>query len=81
MADRDTIEKDMERQIAEAHERFVDAMTARVPRMSLEQKERYLAALSSLATRVADVDKPLRQVAQESFAEIAPFLLAEMQGR
>jgi hypothetical protein len=77
--DRRRIDEDLERQIGDTHERFVAAMTARVPGMTLEQKERYFAALSALTVRLEDAKKPLREVAQEAMTVIAPILLAESQ--
>jgi hypothetical protein len=80
MDERDAIAKDLERQIGEAHARFVAAMAARVPRMSLEQRERYFAALSSLVAKLEDGERPLREILQEVLFEIGPMLLAEMAG-
>lgn len=80
MDEREKIAKDLERQIGEAHARFVAAMTERVPRMSLQQRERYFAALSALAAKVEDRERPLREVLQELLFEIGPMLFAEMQG-
>ena len=77
--DRDRIAQDLERQIADTHERFVAAMRKRVPTMTLEQRERYFAALSALTVRLEDAQKPLREVAQEAMVEIAPILVAEIQ--
>jgi hypothetical protein len=80
MDERDAIAKDLERQIGEVHARFVAAMTARVPRMSLEQRERYFTALSSLVAKLEDGERPLREILQEALFEIGPMLLAEMTG-
>jgi hypothetical protein len=80
MDEREKISKDLDRQIGDAHERFVSGMTARLPRMSLEQKERYFAALSAVAGKVTDPERPLREIMQEVLFEIGPMLLAEMQG-
>jgi hypothetical protein len=77
---RDRIARDLERQIGDTHARFVAAMTTRFGHMTLEQKERYFAALSALTIRLEDSAKPLRQIAQEAFVEIAPLLVAEIQG-
>jgi hypothetical protein len=55
-------------------------MTARVPRMSLEQRERYFTALSSLVAKLEDGERPLREILQEVLFEIGPMLLAEMTG-
>ena len=78
-ADRERIARDLEQQIAETHRRYVAAMTARVAKMSLEQRERYFVALSSLTSRLEDTGKTLREVAQEAMTEVVPFVVAEIQ--
>jgi hypothetical protein len=72
------LERDLESQIRMTHERFSLAMAARLPTMTLEQKERYFAVLSTLVTRLEDTDKPLKAVLQEMMAEAAPYLFREM---
>ena len=74
------LERDLESQIRMTHERFVQAMAARLPAMTLEQKERYFAVLSGLVTRLEDVDKALKTILQEMMAEAAPFLFSEING-
>jgi hypothetical protein len=69
---------DLDRQITLTHERLVEAMERRLPRMRLETKERYFAALSALAVRLADIDRPLRDVIQETLAETAAVLVQEL---
>lgn len=76
----DELERDLESQIRMTHERFSLAMAARLPAMTLEQKERYFAVLSSLVTRLEDVDKPLKTIVQEMMAEAAPYLFSELNG-
>jgi hypothetical protein len=76
----DELEKDLENQIRMTHERFVAAIAARLPAMTLEQKERYFVVLSSLVTRLEDAGKPLKTILQEMMAEAAPFLFREMNG-
>ena len=76
----DELEKDLESQIRMTHERFSLAMAARLPAMTLEQKERYFAVLSSLVTRLEDADKPLKTILQEMMAEAAPYLFSEING-
>ena len=76
----DELEKDLEGQIRMTHERFSLAMAARLPAMTLEQKERYFAVLSSLVTRLEDADKPLKTILQEMMAEAAPYLFHEING-
>lgn len=74
------LEKDLESQIRMTHERFTLAMAARLPAMTLEQKERYFAVLSSLVMRLEDRDKTLRTILQEMMAEAAPLLFSELNG-
>jgi hypothetical protein len=76
----DELERDLESQIGMTHDRFTLAMNARLPAMTLEQKERYFAVLSGLVARLEDGDKPLRTVLQEMMAEAAPYLFSEMNG-
>jgi hypothetical protein len=71
-------ERDLERQLRMTHERFVTAMSARIPAMSLEQRERYFAVLSSLVAKLEDRDKPLRDILQEMVAEAGPYLFREL---
>jgi hypothetical protein len=72
------ISDDLDRQITLTHERLVEAMARRLPGMRLETKERYFAALSALAARLADIDRPLRDVIQETLAETAAVLVQEL---
>jgi hypothetical protein len=74
----DDLEKDLESQIRMTHARFGQAMAARLPGMTLEQKERNFAVLSSLVTRLEDAEKPLKTILQEMMAEAAPFLFREL---
>jgi hypothetical protein len=74
------MERDLEGQIRMTHERFTVAMNERLPSMTVEQKERYFAVLSSMVTRLEDAEKPLRVVLQEMMAEAAPYLFREMNG-
>ena len=76
---KDLVEQELERQIADTHERYVTVMTSRVSEMPREQKERYFAMLSAVTVRLEDEKKPLRTVAQEAISEILPILVAEMQ--
>ena len=75
------MERDLDAQLAMTHERFVTAMTARLPSMSLEQKERYFAVLSSLVTRLESPEKGLRTVLQELVAEVGPYVFQELGRR
>lgn len=79
MSQTDAIARDLERQIAEIHERFSGAMAVRCPLMSLEQKERYFVVISTLVSKLEDRAKPLKQVLQEVIAEVLPQIMAELQ--
>lgn len=74
----DELDRDLAEQIWMTHERFVRAMNARLPAMSLEQKERYFVVLSSLVGRLEDAEKGLKAVLQEMMAEAAPYLFHEI---
>ena len=76
----DELQQDLENQIGMTHERFVLAMNERLPAMTLEQKERYFAVLSSLVIRLEDSTKALKVILQEMMAEAAPYLFREMNG-
>jgi hypothetical protein len=73
--------EDLDRQIAMTHDRFVEAMAARLPAMPLESKERYFAVLTVLVGKLSDAEKPLRNVLQEMMAEAAGVILQEMGPR
>jgi hypothetical protein len=74
----DWISDDLDRQITMTHTRFAQAMEKRLPAMRIETKERYFAALSILVNRLADTDKPLRDVLQETMAEAAAMIFQEL---
>jgi hypothetical protein len=74
----DAMNDDLDRQIAMTHARFAEAMERRLPAMRLETKERYFVALSILVTRLADPDKPLKDVLQETMAEAAAMIFQEL---
>ena len=76
----DALEHDLENQIRMTHERFALAMNERLAAMTLEQKERYFAVLSSLVSRLEDAAKPLKTILQEMMAEAAPYLFREING-
>jgi hypothetical protein len=76
--DHGLIAKDMDKQIAATHQRFQQAMAARLKTMRLESKERYFAVLCALVTKLEDPSKPLRQVLQEVLMEAAPYIAQEI---
>jgi len=77
--DERALQKDLDRQIATTHRRFVKAMEARLPGMSVDTKERYFAVLSSLVEKLETVEKPMREIMQEMMSEAATLILQEMQ--
>lgn len=72
------ISADLDRQISMTQERVLHAVTARLPAMSLETKERYFAVLSTLEAKLSEAGKPLREVLQETMAEMAGVILQEL---
>jgi hypothetical protein len=74
----DWMSNDLDRQIVMTHERFAEAMAKRLPAMRVETKERYFATLSILVSRLADPEKPLRDVLQETMAEAAAMIFQEL---
>ena len=74
------LQKDLDRQIAATHRRFVKAMDGRVGDMSAGTKERYFAVLSTLVEKLETDEKPMREILQEMMAEAASVILQEMQG-
>jgi hypothetical protein len=74
------LQKDLDRQVAATHRRFVKAMDARLPAMSPETKERYFAVLSVLVGKLENSEKPLREILQEMVNEAGSAILAEMYG-
>ena len=72
------LETDLDRQITTTHDRFVAAMTARLPTMGLETKERYFGILSTLVAKLETADKPLRDVLQETMTDAMNVILLEL---
>jgi len=69
VTDTTLIAQDLDKQIIATQRRFQKAMKARLPRMSLESKERYFAVLSLLVAKLEDPNKPLREVLQDVLFE------------
>ena len=74
------VQKDLDRQIAATHRRFVKAMDARVPTLSGDTKERYFAILSMLVGKLETSDKGLKDILQEMMFDAGSVILQEMQG-
>jgi hypothetical protein len=71
--------EDLDGQIAMTHEQLVHAVTARLPTMPLETKERYFVILSTLVTKLSNPEKPLRDVLREMMAEAASVIFQELE--
>jgi len=56
MSDPDAIREQLGRDILATQERFNAAMARRLPQMSREERERYFALLSTLVTRLEEID-------------------------
>ena len=77
----DMIRRALEADIQMTHDRFVQAMETRLPKIEPESLERYFSVLSKLVGKLEDDAKPLNQVMNEMMAEAAGLLMAEMQFR
>jgi hypothetical protein len=75
MSDQDAIREQLGRDIILTHERLQTAIAARLPHMSTEERERYLALVSPLVGKLEETGKPLRQVLQEAMAELLPVVM------
>ena len=78
--DERALQKDLDRQIAATHRRFVKAMDGRLGDMSVQTKERYFAVLATLVEKLEASDKPMREIMQEMMTEAASLILQELQG-
>jgi hypothetical protein len=77
----ESIRRALEEDIQMTHDRFVQAMEARIPKIEPESLERYFAVLSKLVTKLEDESRSLDLVMKEMMAEAASLLMAEMQFR
>ena len=68
----------LDNDIAMTHERFVSAMENRLPSLNLETKERYLAVLSALVSKLEEPEKSLRDILGEIMVEAAAHIMEEM---
>lgn len=65
-------------QIADVHDHFVEQMNSRLPEVGQRELELYLGVLGKLVAKLEQKDKPLRQSAQELFAEVASIVMTEL---
>lgn len=63
------------------HERFVVAMSNRMPQIEADSLERYFAVLSKLVSKLEDDAKAFPEILNEMFAETAGIIMLEMQKR
>ena len=75
------ISRALDGDIVMAHERFVRAMEARLPKLELSSKERYFAMLSALCGKLENPDKTMREVLSEMMAEAGRHLMEELSAR
>lgn len=71
----------LDAEIRTMHDRFVRAMTSRLPTVPADSKERYFGVLSVLVAKLEAGDKPMREILQEMMAEAATAIMQEMQAR
>ncbi len=81
MTDREATSAGLDRDIRETHERFAAAISARLPVLTADQKERYFVLLSKLVEKLEQKDKPLKQVLQEVVPEVLPLVMQELSSR
>lgn len=81
MSSPDLLSQALDKDIAFAHQRFVDAMEARLPDLEMTSKERYFAVLTLLVGKLEAQEKSLREVLVEMMAEASRHLMEEMSAR
>ena len=68
-----------DKEIFEAHRRYIETMEARLGTISAEAKGHYLNVLVSLTQKLAIPGKPLSEIVGEMMSEAAPLLFQAMQ--
>ncbi len=81
MSSDDPISRALDSDIVMAHERFVEAMEARLPTLELESKERYFAVLNILIGKLESAEKSMRDILVEMMTEAGRHLMEEMSAR
>lgn len=81
MSSDDPISRALDSDIVMVHERFVQAMEARLPTLELASKERYFAVLTILVGKLESDEKTMREVLVEMMAEAGRHLMEEMSAR
>ena len=78
MSSADLLSRALDGDIAMVHERFVQAMEARLPGLELPTKERYFAVLSLLVGKLEDPAKNMRDILVEMMGEAGRHIMEEM---
>jgi hypothetical protein len=81
MSSPDMLNQALDKDIAFAHQRFVEAMEARLPDLEMPSKERYFAILTLLVGKLEAREKSMREVLVEMMAEASRHLMEEMSAR
>ena len=68
-----------DREIFDAHRKFIETMEARLDVISDDTKSHYLRVLVSLTEKLAIPGKPLSEIVGEMMSEAAPLLFQAMQ--
>ena len=68
-----------DREIFEAHRKYIETMEARLEMISDDTKGHYLKVLVSLTEKLAIPGKPLSEIVGEMMSEAAPLLFQAMQ--
>lgn len=69
----------LDKEIFEAHRKYIETMEARLESISDEAKGHYLKVLISLTEKLGVPGKPLSEVVGEMMSEAAPLLFQAMQ--
>ncbi len=78
MSEESEIREHLQRQIIETHQAFPGLMEKRLAEAGLHELELYLSILGTLVEKLEDEDKPLKQIAQEMFAQVAGVVMTEL---
>jgi len=68
-----------DREIFEAHRKYIETMEARLETIGDDTKAHYLKVLKSLTEKLAIPGKPLSEIVGEMMSETAPLLFQAMQ--
>lgn len=67
------------KEIFEAHRKYIEAMESRLETISDDTKSHYLRVLVSLTEKLSTPGKPLSEIVGEIMSEAAPLLFQAMQ--